>query len=386
MKVAIVTFIRAYNHGAVLQCYALNRVLSEKGMDVEVLDYYPKYFYNTYHLSQLGRLRYFPYRPLRNWIKYTPMLQTLNKRTKGFEVFIHNNIKLSKKRFYSFEELQNEKLSYGAYISGSDQVWCDKWTGFDPAYFLDFVSEKKTMKLSYAASFGYDNLPDNLVSEYTRRLTGWNSYSVREPSGQRIINELLGEEAIQCCDPTLLLSKNEWEKISKRTKYDKKDYVLIYYVNSVDNLLDAAATYCKKYQCQAISVTSIASYDDLIGCKTKERGFIHYGACSPDELISLIANAKCVITDSFHGTVFSLLFHKKFISKIKHNSTSVNIRIFDLLKMVNALDRGELENIDLLDVEPDWKRIDTILVDYRKKSIEYIDSIITMMNERVNND
>lgn len=380
MKVAIITFIRAYNHGAVLQSYALQKKLNDMNIDAEVIDYYPKYFKDEYNLSYLGELRFFPYRPIRNWLKYTPMLWILKKRIKGFEKFIFKNIKLTEKQYLSYDEIDNEVFECDAFITGSDQVWHDIIGRFDPVYFLDFKDAGNKRKLSYAASFGFDRIPKELKEEYSRRLKEFERYSVREKSGQDIIYELLSKEATQCCDPTLLLNREEWELLCS-DKVEKQPYILVYYVKSDREILSLAKALADKKHMKVISITSVSRYENIIGENAKKYNIKHRGACAPDEFLTLFANAKYVLTDSFHGTVFSLIFHRKFMTITEFNTGAKNHRATDLLKLVGAPERQFNNNLNVIENDLCWNDIDTRLKVYRQSSIDYLKSFDCILNK-----
>ncbi len=373
MKAAIVTFIRAYNHGAILQAYALHKKLNDLGIDNDMLDYYPKYFGDKYNLRYLGDARYFPYRPIKNWLKFIPMLNILKKRTKKFEKFILNNIRLSEQQYCTTAEVDSAILPYDAFICGSDQVWNHIHTKFDPVYFLDFTSANHARKWSYAASFGMKSVPEELREEYSKRLSNWDKYSVREKSGVDLLQRLTQEQAVQCCDPTLLLKREEWDEIRSK-KQRKKPYILVYYVNSGPIVLEAAKELSKEKNLEIISITSIASYAGMVGTNSKLVGAKHNGSCAPDEFISLFANASYVITDSFHGTVFSLIYHKKFLSLVDMGEGKRNTRIVELLDVVGESKRELTANLSSIDNELDWEEVDKRLAEHRTESEIYLNT------------
>jgi len=381
VKVGIVTFIRAYNHGAVLQSYALQKVLNDMGVDTEVIDYYPRHFYDTYHIATLSGIRYLPYRPLKNWIKYTPMLFLLNSRIKKFENFINKWIPLSNKQYTSFDEINNDELPYDAYISGSDQVWHRFFSNFDPVFFLCFNSANKARKFSYAASFGMKDIPEEVYQEYQNRLKGWEQYSVREKQGITLLKYLTGKTAVQSCDPTLLLSRKDWEKIINRKKVHKP-YILVYYVNSSRKVFETAEKISKEKNMQIVSITSISSYEDIVGTESKLHKAKHIGDCAPDGFVSLFANAEYVVTDSFHGTVFSLLFHKNFLVDDRKGQNS---RVFELLQYCDLCDRCEIDNVNSMGRDIAWSLVDEKLVEYKQSSLKYLQSIVEKISsEEIN--
>jgi len=378
MKTVIVTFIRAYNHGAILQAYALHKKIEDLGIENEMLDYCPDYFSIPYGFRSPKKLKrvpfkrlvrwircFTPYRPIKQYVANLSMLRVLNKRMKGFERFIERNICLSKKQYFTTEEINQAQLEYDFYICGSDQVWHSSCAQFDPVYFLDFPSANKAKKISYAASFGFTSIPDNLKEEYRRRLTGWDKYSVREESGIDILRDLNISDAVVCCDPTLLLKKAEWEEVCSKKK-EKKPYILVYYLNP--KTLRIAKQLADKKQMRVISITSSIDRRENLGENSASYGIKHHGACAPDEFLSLFANASYVITDSFHGTIFSLINHKQFLS-------TANVRVDALLKVVGIENRLLSNDLANIDNEIDWEKVDKNLDAYRQGSIDYLKSL-----------
>lgn len=374
MKTAIVTFIRAYNHGAVLQCYALHKKLNELGIDNEVLDYYPAYFRKVYTIENYSKLRWFPGPLLMRVPRFVHMRQVLSKRNRGFCRFINERIRLSNKQYHNLEEIKEADFSYDAFIAGSDQVWSNLWTEFDPVYFLDFPSAKKTNRFSYAASFGFKSIPVQLLDEYKRRLEGWDGYSVREASGVDILADLAGIRATQCCDPTLLLTGAEWNEIANQPRLRKK-YILVYYVNGCKKLLEQAAILAEQKGLQIISVTSICTHEHLVGSYSKMYHAKHFGACSPDKLLGLFSKAEYVLTDSFHGTVFSIMFHKSFLTLAEAGGRKNN-RATELMDYLNLGERLLENGLGCINQEIVWECVDEKLMAYRAESLEYIQKII----------
>jgi hypothetical protein len=371
MKAAIVTFTRAYNHGAVLQCYALHKKLNDLGIDNEVLDYCPEYFRKVYNLESIRKWKWFPGSIIGKTPRYIKMRQKLSKRNRGFEKFIKKNIRLSSKRYCSLEDIRQENFSYDAFIVGSDQVWCDIWTDFDPVFFLDFPISSAVRKIAYAASFGYTAIPDHLREEYKKRLKNWDAYSVREASGQEILSQLLGVSSVRCCDPTILLTGEDWRKIAIEPVC-KKPYILVYYVKGSKYLLEHAQKLAAREKLNIITVTSICTYEHLMGTYEGLSTVIHKGTCSPDEFLGLVLMSKYVLTDSFHGTVFSILFHKKFLTLL-NNGGHTNNRAAELLDYLQLGERTLEKGLGFIDKEVSWNYVESRLQEYRKQSVEYLD-------------
>lgn len=368
MKIAIVTFVRAYNYGAVLQCYALSKTLQKMGHEVEVIDYFPEYFKKDYSFAYLGKLRCFPpYRPIRNWIHFIPVKMAIDGRIKGFEKFLYEKIPLTMQTFHSFEEIDATKFDYDVFISGSDQVWSNVCTPFDQVYFLQFDGAKKRKRISYAASFGFSEVPADLKEEYARRLDGWDAYSVREKSGAQILHDLVKADATCCCDPTILLREEEWSIVARKPAINKP-YILAYCVNSPKMVTKYAKELSEKHGLTVVYLSSCFRYEDMMGYEQREEGFLVKSTASPEEWIGYIKYAKYVITDSFHGTVFSCIFQKQFMT-ITTFEYGENGRAMEFLSNM-SIDGHELPgNMDNIDKEINWR----IVKDNFQKMIDEAD-------------
>ena len=181
-KVGIVTFHRALNYGAVLQSYALQKTVSSLGAECEIVDYIcPKI------TADYKPFRIYKNDLLKSFAKSCVMVRRRAKRRDAFKSFFNNYLVKSKKS-YTPQNIGELKSDYDLFISGSDQVWSPRCVGFDPAYFLTFADDKQ--KYSYAASFAVPTLPDEFIDEYKKRLNGFQKFSVREPSGEKLVKEL----------------------------------------------------------------------------------------------------------------------------------------------------------------------------------------------------
>lgn len=370
MKAAILTFHRAHNYGAVLQCYALNKALSKENIECVTVDYWPEIFKTIYYYEAKPSLSL---KFLKKFIRCVQLRNILKKRNSAFENFIESRIPLTDKTYYNKSELKKKELDFDVFITGSDQVWNDRCAAFDPVYFLDFDAANNAKKYSYAASFGFKSIPEKLIDEYKRRLSGFEAYSVRESQGKNIIKNLLEKEAIQCCDPTLLLDKEEWLELGDGTA--QEEYILMYYVTSPNTLRKIAMEIAKIKKCKVIAIPCQISYQGLSGKMDRRCGFEVKNCCGPEEFISLFANARYVLTNSFHGTVFSLIFHKKFLVQTELDVGKQNDRAKSLLEIAN-LENRTLENNEI-DIEEniDWEDVDSRLNMLRSESINYIKSI-----------
>lgn len=370
-KIGVITFHSAENSGAALQCVALQIALKNVGVDPFVIDYQPNYIRNQYKVlmnpfaearkrANAGKLDYravlaFTLQDLRFMRKLTRKLK--------FNKFRKKYMKLSR-RYNTYEELVSEPPIADAYIAGSDQIWNTKLTGgtYEPAYFLQF-GNAKIDKFTYAISVGHDlSIEDvNAIANLGKDIS---IVSFREMSvTSRFISQFDSEKYVQNIDPTLLISKSDWQKISTAPKYDKP-YILVYALEKSDafsNIIRDIENY-RDYCVIDISQCNLNLYHSV----KRRAGF------SPDEFLGYIDNADIVITNSFHCTVFSILFHKKFIT-VPH--TRSNGRIFDLLKSVGLENHlYDLDKLGFID-STDWNLVDSKVNQYRSASLKYLEKI-----------
>lgn len=378
MKAAIVTFVRAYNYGAVFQAYALNKKINQLGVECETIDYWPQYFRNEYNMSGLGRLYRRPFRPVKRWMKRLYAKILLIKRNYNFSRFISKNIRLSRRQYLSYDELNNDNLDYDCFIAGSDQVWCSD----DPAYYLTFRSAQEKLKYSYAASFGMRKFSEDLRNEYEMRLKNFDIYSVREERGRQIIEDYLGKEAIICCDPTLLLSEKEWNELEDKRIKMNEPYILVYYVVASDMLRSSAQKLSRITGYKVICIPCNMNLEIITGIADKRYGFEVETTISPEQLLTLFHNASYVLTNSFHGTVFSIVYHKKFLVQVQLSRNNRNDRALDLMSKTGIHNRILIdENVEDIVDEIDWKIADRKISGMRTESMQYLRKILGIQKD-----
>ncbi|HWT76042.1 MAG TPA: polysaccharide pyruvyl transferase family protein [Mobilitalea sp.] len=370
MRIGILTFHRASNYGAVLQAYALQSAIRKLQPDCEIIDYRNETMEAANHVFYIMSKKAGPKHilaallnaPLRFYRKME--FQSFRKRQLMLSEVIHPE---NKSRC---DEL------FDLLVVGSDQVWNDTITGFDKMFFLDIIKNNKK-KYSYAASFGFHDIPALLTKEYKDLLASFSWLSVREESGRQIINKLLKRDVLVHVDPTFLLGSDEWERLCLPVK-KKGKYILIYSINKNINLIDFAKSLSKQKNLPIIyllmDITSMKKYP----------GMKFAFSPSPQKFISLIKDADTVVTNSFHGTAFSVIFRKNFYVEVDYGD-KYNDRIDSLLGNLNLRSRIITQPQFRLE-EPviDWEETCTLLDAYRENSIEYLKSI-TMGAESDNN-
>lgn len=359
MKVGILTFHRALNYGAVLQALGLVKTVEKLGVDANVIDYRCKTIEDDYRNIKIEKGSF-----IKDVVNSALSYKTRKRKKNTFRAFCNNNLNLSSNAYYSNEDLSKLNDQYNTFITGSDQVWDNKCANFDEAYFLTFVNDSNK-KNSYAASFAFGELPQGLEDEYKERLKNFNSISVREEKGKNIFSKLLNRDIHIDLDPTLLLDKEEWISYTEKNNESEK-YILIYTVNQPRELFSYAEELSKSTGYKLIYIND--SLNKKVNAEYK-RGV------SPSEFLTLFANAEYVLTNSFHGTAFSIIYEKKFIVEINSKKNKINYRSKNLLSMLSLEDRildgtNDIKNsINYVDVK---NKLDQ----ERKLSIEYLSSIV----------
>lgn len=300
MKIGILTFHCAHNYGAVLQCYALQEMLKNMGYKVEVIDYRPEYLLAPYRKFSLSRFKRSSLLSIAKvCVKEFLLLVKRIRRYNAFQTFIN-------KRFNLSPTVNDKSIPsfYDVYIMGSDQIWNPKITkGFDPVYFGFSDFDKGNRKyISYAASMETKEVDKESKDFFEKALMNFDAVSVRETQLKTLLQPLTGKNIELVLDPTLLADKKIWDAIAIRPNINKK-YILVYQVRYNVNTIRIARQLAKDINAEIIEVTS--SLRICFSNKSRQ--------CeSPEEFLGWIKNADCVVTTSFHGTAFSIIFNRPF--------------------------------------------------------------------------
>ncbi len=368
-KVGIITFHRSNNCGSILQAYALQTVLSEKlGVENEIIDF-----------SNEGQQRLYatlikPHRfkdILQNGL-YGLFYFTIERHRRDYVSYIEKVLKLSSKRYSTSEELKGIEAEYSALICGSDQVWNTECHDADDAYFLNFASGTK--KIAYATSLGAQNilnLDAEKIQHYKKLLSDFKYISVRENNAQKWISQLTDNEVCITADPTLLLTKSEWEKMAANRVYPGK-YIFYYSFSYEDAITRVVIDVSKKTGLPVI----VMDAKHWVRRKLFLRGIKLVKDASPDIFLSLIQNAELVMTTSLHGTIFSTRFEKKFWYINGKNRSTGDDRTSSLLGQLGLKNRyvtgAELAKRDIfeaIDYRHCKEKIQP-LIDYSMKYLE----------------
>ena len=369
MKAGIVTFNSAHNYGAVLQVFAMQEYLKSLGLEVDVINYRPKEIDNVYKLYNVKRKGPKLVRGLRKVKKFFSM--NINQKwkvekSKNFEYFI-NNVLHTTKPYKTLPEIQKDFLQYDVLIAGSDQIWNTEITkGFKPAYFLEF-GNKNARRISYAASLGSDELPEKYIVFYKRYLENFDFISVREEAMIETLKEVTDKPVTRVLDPTLLLDKEVYDKYKIDTSYKGKEYIYVHFIGKDDKTYEIADQVSRLLKLPIVHNREKGLFENELAGQFHER---------PEQFISVIDNAKFVVTNSFHATVFSLIYEKDFIT-IPHSKRPARMQnLLEIAGLSNHLveDVRIMPKLDTLKI--DYKDVKKRLLDERKKSIEFLNNAI----------
>lgn len=380
-KIGILTLHFSKNFGAVLQCTALIRALNSLGQEAVVIDYYHEsarqYWAVWKSPVQAMKTQYFAYNG--NWLRR--MLSTVKcgaktlgenrhyfdraRKDKAFHYFISANWQMSK-RYFSIDELQADPPGCEGYITGSDQVWNSQATKgkLDDGYLLNFdTADKKRM--SYGASIGFTP-DDSFIEELIEKTQHFDAVSVREKSVWNHIEKLCPGYSTLVLDPTLLHKSDFWKEYEEKIEGVKQPYALLYRL-SHNKEFDLVVNRIKRER--KLKIIDISPPEvKILGCDNYEN------FCSPGAFLWAVHHCTLFVTDSFHGTVFSIIYKKEFYSLLRSGMES---RVKDLLDVCKLYSRliEKAEQIPKAQMECSFQECDKYLEESRKTSYAFLGRI-----------
>ncbi len=379
-KVGIVSCYFKKNYGSMLQAYATQKILDDWGIPNE-----------TIHLEKLnseiskGKRKYYKSQLFNfSFIKAKFGMVKLKLYCKFANGELGKNIKIRNQKFKEFEKKFHLSKSYdkieticqeGNYtdvLVGSDQLWLPVNIVAD-YYTLNFVPEEVN-KISFATSFGVSSVPEKYKKQYQTFLNRIEHLSVREDKGVQLVKELTGREAELVCDPTLLFNQEEWREIQEEERLIKERYIFCYFLGKTVEYRKFAERLKEKTGFKIVSLNHLDEYVKYSDKFADEAPF----DVGPSEFLNLIRNAEFVCTDSFHGTVFSLIHQKKFFVFRRYQNkskVSTNSRLDSLLKIVNLSDRmleGNEAVDELVEKEIDYDWVNEKLEKFREESKTFL--------------
>lgn len=344
MKAGIVTINDNDNYGNRLQNYALYKILENNNFDVTTIVNEP--FSNTKKLYLL--------RILKN-INYKGTYSDNKKRSQNFKEF-NNNIKFSSKKITAYSKLKE----YDYVITGSDQVWNPGFGRLRDVDLLTIVPGNK--RIAFSASFGVNSIPDKIKPRVAKELNKFKAISVREDRGKEIVEELTGRKDVEVLvDPTMLLTSEEWDKVSKKPKMLKTDkYILNYFLGELSEE--------RKKEIQRVAQENNC---EIINILDKNSPFYE---CGPSEFIYLEKHAFLICTDSFHSSVFAILYNRPFIvfDREQKNVANMNSRLETLLNKFKLENRKYKDKITKENLNHDYTEAYKILEKERIKADKFL--------------
>lgn len=341
--VAVITLHNSPNYGSCLQAYATQNVLSRLGTAPSIVDYYrhdaiPENETDRALNGQLVKRMPIFKIPGVKTLARIPVSHIVARRAKPLNEFRREKLALTSRKYYSAESLEQDPPHADIYCTGSDQVWNSTWNkGFDRAFYLSFAPEG-AKRIAYAASIGKSSLDEWEKAPMREALSKYAYISVREVEAAELLESIGVHGAVPIIDPTLMLTKEDWSVLNDESVVPKGPYILIYQLNK-DREFD-------KYAHKLSIKMGLPLYRIAYGVHERRKNEHTIICPSVEGFVSLFLHAEVVITDSFHGTAFSLNLSRKFVTI---NPGRFSGRIMNLLKMTDET-RHYLEDYRDLDI------------------------------------
>lgn len=360
-KIGVITYHRAVNYGAVLQAYALQQFIRQKGFDCQIIDYRCEQIEKEQNILKLSS------NSIKRNISAIVNAPIKAARKRAFEHFRKKHFILGTQ--YTCSNISDSNERYSKFIFGSDQIWNNSLNGNDFTFLGDFVSDK-TKKFSYAASFGKTEIPATLCERYKEELSRFNKIAVRETSGQSLVHKMTGISSEVVVDPVFLLKKEQWKRLVPGNT-SKGKYIFLYHLQGNNTKLMKYAEYLSRQ-------TGLKIIEFQAWAKIRKRNVNPRFGDSPEEFLDWICNAEYVVTDSFHCTAFSIIFEKNFWARIDPQKGEKESRVGNLLHNIGLQTRILPEKISEWEytVAPDFSEARVNLENQINKSIKYIDSVL----------
>lgn len=384
MKIGIVTYVKCDNYGAELQAFALQWKLNSLGYDAEVINLEKRNIdmkrnpdvimgaikqrfkqEGVFAIVSIVRKFLETKKRITDEDKYKAINENKHKL---FENFFENKVRHSEK-YYSLDEISNATdLKYDVYIAGSDQIWNYIHTDRLDVYFLMFANKFKAKKISYAASVSIYDIPKKWRAAYKTYFENIDVLSVRELHGAELVSKYSNKKAEVVLDPTFLLTKEDWVREVANDCGVEGDYLLIYTLSGSPHIRKMAHDIARRLNLKVVNIKS--GYSD-----EPDDGTINVYEIGPAEWVGLWSKAKYVVTDSFHGTAFSINFNIPFTTLVNPNSM-MNSRVLSILKIMNLESRIVYDTLkgDLKpnDIALDFTETNRILKQWKEKSLNFL--------------
>lgn len=365
------------NYGTSLQGYAMLKKIQQLGYEVEVIHYVKqlstiqkiKFVANAIRAGEWKSIvaRLTAKRTLK---KYPQYAAGIAKRTKAVNAYKAKKLLPLFHTYVGYDALHKGSLNYDAVVVGSDQVWTPM--SLPNKFFNLLFVDDSVHKIAYASSFGVSEIPSFQRKETGLYLERFYRIGVREERGKEIVEELSHQKATVVADPTLLLTREEWEaEISDARPNESEPYIFCYFLGTNQEARKAANQLRKQTGYKIITIRHMDEYvpeDEQFGDEAPYN-------VDPNDFVKYISKAAYVCTDSFHCTVFSILFHRQFMTFYRFaatNKTGRNSRIDSLFNILGLQDRLYIGNISIIGNPIAYDKVDKRLKGLRENSLEFL--------------
>ncbi len=354
-KIGIVTITGSSNYGNKLQNFAVQKILQEMGYDAEtIIDL-------RFKKNPMSWLTYI--KPIMHYVTRIKYVPSAHKKVLSFCWWSRHYIKWSPILIRKTEDEKKLNSRYDGFLVGSDQIW-GPYCPWDSSELAFFTFAERHKRIAFAPSFGTDTFPPERIGEYRERLNGFNKLSVRESNGAEIIKSLTGKEAEVLVDPTMVLNRKYWDEIAEPVNLQAK-YILVYTLGELTG-----------------------EYSQYINSMAKENGYKIidlmkdncFSTGHPGTFVGLIKNANYIVTDSFHGSVFAMIYHKPLVMlRRKGNENAMFTRLENLMSLFQLEPDVKKSSDKIYFLKTDWKSVDTIMEREKQKSLNYLKSALALI-------
>lgn len=371
-RVILTTVFSSFNYGSSLQALAGKLIIQNVGYEEELVRMKSLVKGRDIRLKKIATiiLRSLFLKKGNSFKAYESSYQkTLVDGTK--RLFFDFTDEYLKPRDVSWLGLKHMAKDAFACFSGSDQIWNSSTLYVDPLYYLRFAPEYKRVALS--PSFGRDYVAEYNWKKMAKWIGEYPCLSVREDSGVKLIKDMTGKDALHLLDPTLIISAQEWKRVLS-IKDSDKNCILAYFLDRPSSLArESLAMLKRQLDCEVVAIPYL--FDDMEYCDS-------FMAAGPKEFVQLVANAKVVCTDSFHGTAFAINMHTPFYTFEREYGCAgkQSERVLSILRKVGMLDRYQPDSVEKID-SLDFGHSDTILNEEREKAYGYVKNAINSIKK-----
>lgn len=363
---------RYYNYGTQLQLFALKTAIEAAGYDCDVLDYVKRFVDPAPVVRRMTNVLLNPHRIAIGVANRAYQRYVVARGREGLRLskqFEAETLNLSGPRYTEPDDFLATPPDYDAFVVGSDQLWNPLGHLGDTAFFLKFAPPAQ--RIAYAPSVGVSRLDDEAQAWIRDGVEGLTHLSVREETGARLVQEVSGRRARVVVDPTLLVDAGRWEEESRPSRYGGGDYILQYTLAGDRYIRDRGDALARALGCRRVVIPKHRRDVLRMG-----RNVVNAWDVGPREFLDLFRGARFVLTDSFHGTLFSVRFGRPFYSFRRYGEESAAFsRIEDFLGRIGLEDRIADRNSDRLDAHasPDFGRAHAVLDERIQESREFLE-------------